>query len=486
MDPNNLQIDFFGIGPQLVIVVTALLVLATDMTMPNETPRSRLAILGLLGLAVAFWWSIALWGRNTPIFSGMVVVDNFALFFNFLLLITCALTLLLSMNYVKVHGMDRGEYYALLLLATMGMMLMAASTDLVTIFISLEIFSLALYVLSGFARNKAVSRESALKYFLLGAFASAFMLYGIALIYGAIGKTNLGAIGEALASQEALLRNPLLLAGTGLLTVGLGFKVSVVPFHVWTPDVYEGAPTSVTAFMSVATKAAGFAAFLRVFLYALSGLKADWDVLLWILAVLTMIAGNVIAVSQTNIKRMLAYSSIAHAGYVLVALVAGGSAGNSSALFYLMAYVFMNLGAFGIVLLLGRAGEEKVEISDYAGLGYRHPILGASMTLFLLSLGGIPPMVGFVGKLYIFNAAVQSGYVSLAIIGVLTSVVSVFYYLRVVVMMYMRSPEGEAVPVSLSPAAAIALIVALIGTIGLGITPRLLLRLTEQSVLAFL
>ena len=456
------------------------------MTMPREAPRSRLAILGLLGLAVAFLWSAALWGRNTSIFSGMVVVDNFALFFNFLLLIACALTFLLSMNYLKLHDMDRGEYYALMLLATVGMMLMAASTDLVTIFISLEIFSLALYVLSGFARSKASSRESALKYFLLGAFASAFMLYGIALVYGALGVTNLQAIGEAIASREDLLRDPLLLAGVGLLTVGFGFKVSVVPFHIWTPDVYEGAPTSVTAFMSVATKAAGFAAFLRVFLYALADLKADWDVLLWALAVLTMVAGNVIAVAQSNIKRMLAYSSIAHAGYVLVAFVAGGQAGNSSALFYLMAYVFMNLGAFGIVLLLGRAGDEKVNISDYAGLGYRHPMLGAAMSVFLLSLGGIPPTVGFVGKLYVFSAAVREGFEGLAIVGVLTSVVSVFYYLRVVVMMYMRSPEGEVAPVNLSPAAAIALIVALAGTLILGLSPGFLLDLTQQSVLALL
>jgi NADH-quinone oxidoreductase subunit N len=414
-----------------------------------------------------------------------VVTDNYSLFFKVIFLITTGLTVLMSIRYLKDEESEHGEYYILVLFAAVGMMFMASAADLIIVFLGLETFSLSLYVLAGFFRTNPKSNESSLKYFLLGAFSTGFLLYGIALIYGATGTTNLKGIYEFLRRTPALL-DPLLLIGMGLLIVGFGFKVASVPFHMWTPDVYEGAPTSITAFMSVGPKAAGFAAFLRVFLYAFSSLQTDWVWILWVLAVLTMTLGNVVAIAQKNIKRMLAYSSIAHAGYILVAMVAADELSTASVLFYILAYAFMNLGAFGVIILFGKKGEENINLSDYSGMASKYPLLAAVMALFMFSLAGIPPTAGFVGKFYIFSAAVKAGYLGLAIIGVLNSALSVYFYLRVTVMMYMRNPEKELTGLDPSPAMVIALIIAVFGTLQIGITPSHYLNLAKQSILALM
>ena len=381
--------------------------------------------------------------------------------------------------------MDHGEYYALLLFSTLGMMVMAGSLDLITIFLGLETLSISLYILAGFLREQLKSNESALKYLLLGAFASGFVLYGIALIYGASGSTNLRRVAEAVAAGK-IASPTLLMIGMGLLIIGFGFKVASVPFHMWTPDVYEGAPTSVTAFMIAGTKSAAFAAFLRILMTALPALHPDWSRVLWVLAILTMTVGNVVAISQSNIKRMLAYSSIAHAGYILVALVAAGKLGSSSVLFYLTAYSFMNLGAFAVIIALARQDGERTTIDDYAGLGLRYPFLGAAMALFMFSLAGIPPTGGFMGKFYIFSAAIQAKYVGLAIIGVLNSVISVYYYLRVTVVMYMGQGKAEPALGRVSPALTLAVLIAIAGTLQLGLFPSRFLEVALRSVVAIL
>lgn len=358
------------------------------------------------------------------------------------------------------------------------------------IFLGLETFSLALYTLAGFWKTELRSNESALKYLLLGAFASGFFLYGIALIYGATGTTVLRQIAAFLVDGHPPA--PLFLIGGGLLLVGFGFKIASVPFHMWAPDVYEGAPTSVTAFMIAGTKAAAFAAFLRVFLLALPALHVQWLVAIWVLAVLTMTVGNLVALVQSNIKRMLAYSSIAHAGYLLVALVAGGSSGVAGILFYLVAYALMNLGVFAVIIALQGHERERLLLTDYAGLGWQRPVLAACMAVFMFSLAGIPPTAGFMGKLYIFSAALEGDYPVLAVIGVLNSVVSVYFYLRVIVIMYMSeatSPphdqsRGQIPLVQASAAAVLAVAVSVMGTLHLGLFPSRLLDLARQSVSA--
>jgi NADH-quinone oxidoreductase subunit N len=362
---------------------------------------------------------------------------------------------------------------------------MAASNNLIAIFIALELMSLALYVMVGFRRTQLESNEAALKYFLLGAFASGFLLYGIALLYGATGSVDLVRIAATVADSP-LSGSPLLIAGVLLVLTGFAFKVAVVPFHMWTPDAYEGAPTTVTAFMSAGAKAAGFAALLRVAMRAFDSTDADWTALLTVIAVLTMTVGNVSALLQTNVKRMLAYSSIAHAGYVLVALIAGGRDGASSALFYLAVYAVMNIGAFGVLSLLGRNEEERVLVSDFAGLGFRQPALAIAMTFFMLSLGGIPPTAGFMGKVFVFGAALDAGHVVLVVIGVLNSVVSVFYYLRVTIAMYMSEPQGEPVHVAWAVPGAIAIVLTLLLTLWWGVQAHALWAQAQRSVAGML
>jgi len=477
-------VNWSAIGPELILSLTAMALLLINVLV-KKGAKGAIPYLSLAGIVLALLLCVSLWGKAEYAFNRMVVVDNYSLFFKIIFLITTGLTVLMSIRFLQTEEFDYGEYYVLVLFAAVGMMLMASAADLIIIFLGLETFSLAVYVLAGFFRTQPKSNEASLKYFLLGAFSTGFLLYGIALIYGATGTTNLKGIYEFVRNIH-LLTDPLLLIGMGLLIVGFGFKVASVPFHMWTPDVYEGAPTSITAFMSVGPKAAGFAAFLRVFLYALSSLQTDWVWILWVLAVLTMTLGNVVAIAQKNIKRMLAYSSIAHAGYILVAMVAASEWGTASVLYYILAYTFMNLGAFGVVILYGRKGEENINIGDYSGMASKYPLLAAAMAIFMFSLAGIPPTAGFVGKFFIFSSAIKAGYIGLAIIGVLNSALSVYYYLRVTVMMYMRNPEKEFTRLDLSPAMVIALIIAVWGTLQMGIIPSPYLNLARESILALM
>ena len=471
--------------PFLVITGTGLLVLVLDPLMAPKR-RDRLPLVSLGGVVAAAAILILRWGQTEIAFGGMLAADGFAAFCNLLFLLVAGLTLLISIAYIRHTGLEHGEYSALLLFSTLGMMIMASSLDLMTIFLGLETLSISLYILAGFLRGQLKSNEAALKYLLLGAFASGFVLYGIALVYGATGSINLRQVAQVVALGQ--VTNPtLLVIGMGLLIVGFGFKVAAVPFHMWAPDVYEGAPTSVTAFMIAGTKAAAFAAFLRILMTALPALQPDWSRVLWVLAVLTMTVGNVVAIAQTNIKRMLAYSSIAHAGYILVALATGTKLGSGGILFYLAAYIFMNLGAFAVIVALAGREDERLNIDDYAGLGLSRPGLGAAMAVFMFSLAGVPPTAGFMGKLYVFSAAVQANYIGLAIIGVANSVVSAFYYLRLTVVMYMSSKQSE--PVSgqrPAPALTLAVLIAIGGTLLLGLFPSRVLEAALRSVAALL
>ena len=478
--PVFLPADWWALGPVIALTAGMLLLLLLEFV-PEKEGGPRSPLLTLLTLAAGAWavWNVR--DVKRPLFEGMFVHDGFTVFFTLLFLGIAAVSVLIAWGYVKRTALHSGEYHALLLAATLGMIVMAASNDLITIFLGLELMSIALYIMVGMRRSQLESNEAALKYFLLGAFASGFLLYGIALVYGATGSTNLRDIGVFM-TDSPMGDNPLFLTGGLLLLVGLGFKVAAVPFHMWTPDAYEGAPTSVTAFMAAGAKAAGFAALVRVILTALPSLQADWKPLLATIAILTMTVGNVTALLQSNVKRMLAYSSIAHAGYILVALVAGGPQGAAAAVFYLAVYAFMNLGAFGVLALMGRGREERVMLPDFNGLGWRQPGLAIAMSLFLISLGGIPPTAGFMGKIYVFGAALDAGHVGLVVIGVLNSVVSVFYYLRVTVAMYMEEPQGEPAHVSWGVPAAIALIGTAALTLWWGLQASGLLSVAARSV----
>jgi len=475
------QIDLYLIAPEIIIAAFGFLVLLVDVFAPKGEKKGHLGVLSLIGVVIAFFYTLPLVGSDKTGFEGMFTSDGFAIFFKITILIIAFLTVLISMGYASREGIGFGEYYALILFATLGMMLMAAGTHLIVIFLGLETMSISIYILAGMLREDRKSVESAFKYFLLGAFATGFLLYGIAFLYGATGSLYLKDIASYIASKK-LLDNPMLLMSLAFLTIGFGFKIASVPFHMWTPDVYEGAPTSITAFMATGVKAAGFSALIRVFFTALPEFRPDWTSIMWLIAVATMTVGNIIAISQNNIKRMLAYSSIAHAGYILVAFVAGNKSGISGILFYLMAYAFMNLGAFTCVILFGKKGEENILITDYAGVGFKYPLLAASMTVFLLSMAGIPPLGGFMAKLYIFSAAVEAKFYWLAILGVLNSAISVYYYLRVTVLMYFRESEREITGLQFSPAPVIALILALIGTFYMGIFPANVLSFAQKSI----
>ena len=421
--------------PALIVAATAMLVMAADLVI-HGPDRDALAVLGMLGLAASAAAAIWLWAAGGPPggFQDTLRADRYALFFAVLIAAGSLLTLLMSIDFLREQPIAAGEYHTLVLLSTSGMIFLAAANDLIVLFLALEIMSVAVYVLAGLLRREVRSTEAALKYVLLGAFATGFLLYGIAFFYGATGSTRLDVIAQAVA-RDGL--RPFTVLGIALVLVGLGFKVALIPFHVWTPDVYEGAPTAVSAFMAVGVKVAAFAALARVFMAALGDVAASWAGLLWVLAALTMTVGNVTAVMQRSVKRMLAYSSIAHAGYALVGVVAATRDGGAALLFYLATYVFMTLGAFAVLIALGRRGEPNEDLADWAGVGFRHPVLGLSMAVFMLSLAGIPPTAGFAGKFYLFSAAVDAGYVGLAVVGVLNSLVSVYYYLGVLVSMYM-------------------------------------------------
>ncbi len=439
-------LNFSLILPLLTLTIWACVLLLVDLF----TKRKEItALLAALGLAVSLGMTISQIGSSGTGFNNMVVLDGFSIFVDALLLVTGLFSIALAHGYIKRMGIERGEYYTLLLFSVVGMMLMAQAADLIIVFLALEMLSIPLYVLSAFARPNTDSEEAGMKYFLLGAFSTGFVVYGIALVFGATGSTSLSAIVSAANAASSGTSNGLLLTiGSALILVGLSFKVAAVPFHMWTPDVYQGAPSSVTAFMAAGAKIAGFAALLRVFALAFPSLAGNLTPVLAVISALTMIVGNVIAIAQTNIKRLLAYSSIAHAGYILMAFVPYGQAkvvsiSVAAGLFYLVSYVLTNFGAWAVVIALEKSEGKGLEISDYGGLGRKYPALAAAMTVFMLSLTGIPPTLGFVGKFYLFRAAIQGQFYLLAVIGVLTSLISAYYYLRVVVTMYMREGDPE-------------------------------------------
>ncbi len=436
------QTDFYTILPLIVLAAWACVLLLADLFIPKDR-KDITAFLSALGLALTLGLTITQVGREQTGFNNMVVVDGFSVFINIILISSGLLGIALAYGYIKRMGIERGEYYTLMLFSITGMMLMAQASDLIIVFLALELLSIPLYVLAAFARPNLQSEEAGVKYFLLGAFSTGFVVYGTALIYGATATTSLSGIFTAASNGTPSL---LLTIGAALLLVGFGFKVAAVPFHMWTPDVYQGSPTAVTAFMSSGAKIAGFAALLRVFATAFPSLSTDITTVLWVLAALTMIVGNITAISQTNIKRMLAYSSIAHAGYILMAFVPYGNKevmpiSIAAGLFYLVSYAVTNFGAWAVVISLEKAEGKGLEISDFAGLAKKYPALAIAMTVFMLSFIGFPPTLGLVGKFYLFRAVIAGGYTGLALIGVVTSLVSAYYYLRVVVNMYMR--EGD-------------------------------------------
>lgn len=476
------QLDFLAIVPVLIVMTGGLFIVILELFYDEDKVTEWAPWFTFGTLATALIQSITMWNANIATFtpvggSPMVVVDNFAVFLNITFILTGLITILLSVNFLRSTGLDRSEFYMLMLFSIGGMMLMGMSNDLILIFLALEVLSIPLYIMSGFARPRADSEESAMKYFLLGAFSSGILVFGIALTYGATQTTALPEIVAGISSSGAIG-----LAGAAFLLVGFAFKVAAVPFHMWTPDVYEGAPTAVTAFMSVGAKVGGFAAMLRIFVSAFPEIGSTWVGAVAVISAITLILGNVVAITQSNIKRVLAYSSIAHAGYILIAVAAGvdSQEGVSSALFYMFAYLFTNLGAFAVVIALERKLGEGTNLDDYKGLAQRSPLLALAMAYFMLSLTGIPPTGGFSGKFYVFRAALDADLIWLAVVGVITSVVSAYYYLRVVYLMYMYEGEGE---VNTPRALGWAVGLTALATAVLGFAPGAWFEITRQASL---
>ena len=481
--PPKAQLTFHPIAPELILVGTAILLLLLDALKPDAVHVAH-ALIALGGLAGAAAYSIWLWTWDGPptVLGNMVAADRFGVFIRLVLIGVAAVAVHLSYHYLERADEAKGEYYPLLLFATAGMTLIASASDLIVVFLALEILSLSLYLMTGFSFRRLASAEASMKYFLLGAFSSAFFLYGIALAYGASGTTNLAAIGQKLAGQTSV---GLGLAAAGLMAVGFAFKVAAVPFHMWTPDAYQGAPTSVTAFMSAGTKVAAFAAFLRVFNVAFHPYVNDWRPFVWVMAAVTMVVGSTLAIAQANLKRMLAYSSIAHAGFILVGVAAGSPQGIQAAMFYLAAYATMIIGAFGVVMLVSVRSERHLSLGSYAGLARRSPFLAGVLALFLLSLAGIPPTAGFIAKVAVFSAAIQAGYWPLVLIAVLASVIAAFFYIRVIVLMYMQEPVETEV-IERARWAELGVIVPAVLTVAFGVLPGILFGfLKSASVVRF-
>ena len=482
--------DLFAILPELLVVFAACAVLALDPITPSSK-KDGLAWLSLGTMAVCMGLTAARFGSPTTAFGGLVVIDNYSCFWKLLLYFVTGLTILLSFPYLKEERIYLGEYYGFILLALSGMMVMVSGTDLLTIYLGTELMSLSLYVMAGLKRTEAKSLEASAKYFVLGAFSSGILLYGISLLYGSAGSTQLPAIAAAIAGRS--LDDPLLLFATILIAVGFSFKLAVVPFHMWTPDVYQGAPTSVTAFMAVASKAASFGAFMRVFVEGLGGVRANWSLMFLLLCVVTLILGNIVALVQTNVKRMLAYSSIAHAGYALIGVVAAGrlapaesSSAVASVMLYIALYAFMTFGAFTIIAMLRKGGLEGDEIEDFSGLAKRHPFAALLMLVFMVSLAGIPPTAGFIGKFYVFMSAVQAGLTWLAVLALVFAAISAYFYLRLVMVMYMREPEmvtALSPRFVSSPALSIVLACAIAGVVFFGFYPDPIVNLATQAAL---
>jgi NADH-quinone oxidoreductase subunit N len=467
-------VDYIRILPELVLSVFGIIIMLVDPLIPEQDSKKPLGMIAVVGTLAGLAATVYQTGFYGAAFYGSVSVDTFSVFFHFVVLLIALVVILTSFEYLEVQRIRSGEYYGLILFGTVGMMLMSAAVELVLIFIALEISSISTYILAGMRRRAAESAESSLKYFLLGSFATAFFLYGVALVFGATGTTNVYGIAHYLQGQPSMLAY----LAVGLMFVGLAFKVGSAPFHIWTPDVYEGAPAPVVALMSTGPKAAAFAVLLRV-LFATGA--PGWFWMVWVSAVLSMTIGNIGALVQQNVKRLLAYSSIAHAGYTLVAFAAAKQVGISAAIFYLASYAAMNVGAFAVVSHFASTGEKYVTLDDYAGLGRRSPLLAVILTIFLLSLIGIPVTGGFFAKFYVFSAALQSNLVGLTIIAVINSAIAAYYYLRVIVYMYMRDERTEApvtrIPVSLG----IGLAISLIATIYLGVLPGRVLEYAMQS-----
>jgi NADH-quinone oxidoreductase subunit N len=490
----NPDVNLTLIAPEIIVAVAGVIIMLVDaFTHRGERKLTgALTIISLLAAGVASIW---LWMRAPApsAFNGMIVLDELRLSFTLIFLLVALLTVLIATIWIDVENLPAGEFHSLLLFATSGMMLMASAGDLVIVFLGLEILSIATYVLAGFRRTDTRSNESSLKYFILGSFASAFLLYGIALIYGATatgpdqpGTTNIALIATRINQS---LYPPLLFAGIAMLLVGFGFKIATAPFHVWTPDVYEGAPTPVTAFMAAGPKAAGFASFMRVFLFGFPIVTATagtasyahqtWVGALAVMAALTMTIGNIVAIVQNNVKRMLAYSSIAHAGYALVGFVAAGaatdpsqrSAALTSVTFYLLTYAVINMGAFAIVTVVARKGDRLNNVEDYNGIGFRSPVLAFSLSIFLLGLLGMPLTAGFMGKIMVFSAAVNQGYIWLVVLGVLNTAVSAYYYLRLIIVMFFRESNATWEPPRITATVAVALILTIVGVFYLGLFP---------------
>jgi NADH-quinone oxidoreductase subunit N len=476
MPPGINASDFYYILPELVLTGGALLVLIADVALPKHQ-RGALAWVTLLAIAATLASLIPFRQTQVEVAHGLLAVDQFALFFKVVFLLAAAITVLMSIRYLAIEGASPGEYYFLILCATLGMMIMAGGIDLITIFIGLETMAVSFYILAGFIKPSQRSNEAAVKYFLLGAFSLGVLLYGMSLMYGLSGTTNLRVMAVTFAGMET---DPRLVLAVILVVAGVGFKIAAVPFHMWAPDVYEGAPTPVTAFLSVGSKAASFAMLIRIFVEGLPSMSPDWRLLFWVLAVITMTVGNVAAVTQSNVKRMLAYSSIAHAGYVLIGIVAGTSRGITATLVYLMIYAFMQLGAFAVLVVLRRSDVAGEELKDFSGLAFRNPFAAFAMLLFMLSLGGIPPTAGFMGKFWLFSAAIDAEYYWLAVIGVLNSAISLYYYVRIVVFMYLKKEALGSEPTT-TPTLAVVLGVAVAATLVLGVYPRLLFELADMS-----
>jgi NADH-quinone oxidoreductase subunit N len=478
--------------PAISLALGATILLLIDILFIPRDRKIITAYLAIVGVVVSFVLNLITFNQSGDAFLGMFVADQFTGFFNIIILFTAFISILLSIDYLKRTGIERGEFYALLLISVSGMMFIASANDLAVIFIALELLSIPLYVMAAFRAPDVKSEESGMKYFILGAFASAFFVYGAALVYGATGTTSLPDIFRSMQVIVATGGSSvfLLLVGSGLILVGLGFKVAVVPFHMWTPDVYEGAPTPVTAFMSVGAKAGGFAALLRIMVVGLATFvlrdgqtAAAWQQSFAIVAALTLLLGNFVAIAQTNVKRMLAYSSIAHAGYVMMAVAAAGTSGvanaaTQAALLYLLAYMFTNLGAFGVALAIEKDDGSGTNLEDFVGLAKSRPLLALMMAVFMLSLTGIPLTSGFIGKWFVFKATMDAGLVWLAVIGVLTSVVSAYYYTRIIINMYLRDGEGQPAE-GATQFVTWGVYVAFAGTVLMGIFPFLVTNLSD-------
>jgi NADH-quinone oxidoreductase subunit N len=474
----------FAVVLQLLLVAGwGTILLLIDLAIPANQKRIT-AYLAAGGLVAAAVIGALYWNTNASTFDGMIVLDNYAIALNWIFALIGVIAIVIAIDYLPRHGIERGEFYPLILFATSGMMLLGQGTDLIVLFLGLEMLSICLYILAGFAYQRISSEESAMKYLLIGAFAAGFLVFGIALLYGATGSSNLAMIHENLSSQTLIAESyTFLLAGAALVTVGFSYKISMAPFHMWTPDVYEGAPTPVTAFMSVGAKVAGFAALTRFLLVALPTQAAIWVPALAILAAITLILGNVAAVAQSNVKRMLAYSSIGHAGYMLMGTLSGSERGIEGLLFYMVAYSLTNLGAFAVLIALERSGESAWDLADLAGLWQRRPWLAGAMALCMLSLAGVPLTAGFFGKLYVFSAAWEAGLSALVIVGVFTSAISAFFYLRIIAQMFMRQPSRET-EANLTPDLTIGIALATLGVVLFGLLPTPVIELAQQSVLA--